>query len=160
MEIKLLKENDPKLREVSTPWDFTVDGDPSELVKQMAKIMIENNGIGLAAPQVNVQKRLFIMGNADKLVCCINPEVVEGEGDERDIEGCLSFPDLFMFVLRKKTIKVKYQNMSGETVENSFMGLAARVYQHELDHLNGVCFDTRVGPVTLERAKIKRKKLR
>jgi peptide deformylase len=158
MDIKLLQENDPLLRQVCEPWDFSVDGDPTELVKAMTKIMFENNGIGLAAPQCGVSKRLFIMGNSDKLFVCINPEILYGEGEKRDVEGCLSFPDLWFRVLRNTKIKVRYQNITGEIVEQDFKDLIARVYQHELDHLSGICFDTKVGPVTLDLAKQKRRK--
>jgi len=158
MEIKLLQENDPLLRQVCEPWDFSVDGDPTELVKTMTKIMFENNGIGLAAPQCGVSKRFFIMGNSDKLFVCINPEILYGEGENRDIEGCLSFPDLWFRVLRNTKIKVRYQNITGEIVEQEFKDLIARVYQHELDHLDGICFDTKIGPVSLSFAKQKRKK--
>lgn len=158
MEIQLLKENDQILRQVSEPWDFTTDGDPTELVKSMTKIMFENNGIGLAAPQVGVMKRLFIMGNSDKLFVCINPTLISGGEFARDLEGCLSFPDLWLHVSRYKQIKATCQDMLGNVVETTLEGLIARVYQHELDHLDGVCFDTRVGPVTLDFAKQKRKK--
>lgn len=156
--VQLLKENDPLLREAATHYDFSVDGDPTDLVKQMTKIMFENNGIGLAAPQVGVLKRLFIMGNSDKLFVCINPTLISGGEVLRDLEGCLSFPDLWLHVNRYKQIQVNYQDIEGKAIETKFDGLIARVYQHELDHLDGVCFDTRVGPVTLDFAKQKRKK--
>lgn len=160
MELQLLKENDPALREPSTAWDFNVDGDPTELVKAMTKIMFENNGIGLAAPQVGIQKTFFIMGNNDKLFVCINPEIVSGEGEEKDLEGCLSFPDLWLKVKRYHTINVRYQIITGETVEEQLSGLMGRVFQHEYDHLTGVCFDTKVGPVALDLAKEKRRRKR
>lgn len=158
MEIKLLKENDPFLKKAAVPYDFETDGDPTELVKAMTKIMFENNGIGLAAPQVGVNKRLFIMGNSDKLVVCINPYIVSGDGTERDLEGCLSFPNLWLRVLRKSKIIVKFQTITGETVEEIYQGLMARIFQHELDHLDGICFDTRVGPTALDLAKEKRRR--
>lgn len=158
MVIKLLKENDPLLREVSTSWDFNVDGNPSELVKSMGKVMMENNGIGLAAPQVGVLKRIFVMGNVEKFVVCINPEIINGIGEVRDIEGCLSFPDLWLHVKRYETINVRYTTVENKLVENTFSGLIARVFQHELEHLDGVCFDTKVGPVSLDVAKRRRKK--
>lgn len=156
--VQLLKENDPSLRVEAENYNFEVDGDPTELVRNMTKIMFENNGIGLAAPQVGVLKKLFIMGNLDKLIVCINPEIISGIGQERDVEGCLSFPDLWLHVNRYETVNVKYQDMSGKTIELELSGLAARVFQHELDHLSGICFDTKVGPVSLDFAKQKRKK--
>ena len=158
MNLQLLKENDPLLRQTATTYDFVVDGEPLELVKQMTKIMFENNGIGLAAPQVGVLKRLFIMGNSDKLFVIINPEILSGIGEEKDTEGCLSFPNLWLKVNRYKTIKVRYQIITGETVEEEMSGLMARVFQHEYDHLTGTCFDTRVGPVALDLAKEKRRR--
>ena len=158
MNITLLDENDPQLREVSTPWDFTVDGDPSELVTAMTKIMIENNGIGLAAPQVGIMKRLFIMGNSDRLFVCINPEIVEGSGEIMDQEGCLSFPDLWLHVKRYEVVKGKYYNALGQEVVKDFPGLIGRVYQHERDHLDGICFDTKTAKLSLELAKNRRKK--
>lgn len=156
--VQLLKENDPLLRQATTPYDFSVDGDPTELVKQMTKIMFENNGIGLAAPQVGVMKRMFIMGNTDKLFVCINPTIISGGDFYRDLEGCLSFPNLWLHVNRYKKVQAHYQDINGNVVETVLEGLIARVYQHELDHLDGVCFDTRVGPVSLDFAKQKRKK--
>lgn len=158
MEIKLLNENDSQLRQVCEPWDFTLDGEPTEVVKQMTKIMFENNGIGLAAPQVGVMKRLFIMGNKDKLFVCINPTLMSGGESYRDVEGCLSFPNLWLHVSRYRSIQVHYQDIQGNIIETTLEGLAARVFQHELDHLDGVCFDTRVGPVSLDFAKNKRRK--
>lgn len=158
MNLTLLNENDPKLREVSAPWDFTVDGDPTELVTAMTKVMIENNGIGLAAPQVGVMKRLFIMGNIDRLFVCINPEIVEGSGEYMEQEGCLSFPDLWLHVKRYESIKAKYYNVSGQEIIKDFFGLFGRIYQHERDHLDGICFDTRTAKLSLDLAKRRRKK--
>jgi peptide deformylase len=153
MEVKLLKEGDTLLKKVAEPWDFTVDGDPNNFIRNMAKLMMESNGIGLAAPQVGVLKRVFV-----KLYACINPEIIESQGNVKDIEGCLSFPDLWLRVDRAEKIKVRYQNAQSETIETEFAGMVARVFQHELDHLNGVCFDTKVGPTTLDLAKEKRRR--
>ena len=160
MDLKLIPEDNEVLREVAEPWDWEKDGDPSELVKAMAKLMVLHNGIGLAAPQCGISKRIFVMGNSDHLVACINPEIISGSERVREQEGCLSFPDLWMYVERYKDISVEYYNVAGERVQQEFIGLIARVYQHELDHLNSICFDDRVGKLVLERAKEKRKKKR
>jgi peptide deformylase len=160
MDLKLIAEDSEVLREVADYWDWETDGDPSELVKAMAKLMVLHNGIGLAAPQCGISKRIFVMGNSDHLVACINPEIISGNERVRDQEGCLSFPDLWMYVERYKDISVEYYNVAGERVQQEFIGLIARVYQHELDHLNSICFDDRVGKLVLERAKEKRKKKR
>jgi peptide deformylase len=160
MDLKLVAEDSEVLREVADYWDWETDGDPSELVKAMSKLMVLHNGIGLAAPQCGISKRIFVMGNSDHLVACINPEIISGNERVRDQEGCLSFPDLWMYVERYKDISVEYYNVAGERVQQEFIGLMARVYQHELDHLNSICFDDRVGKLVLERAKEKRKKKR
>jgi peptide deformylase len=160
MEIKLVAEDSEVLREVADYWDWETDGDPSELVKAMSKLMVLHGGIVLAAPQCGIAKRIFVMGNSDHLVACINPEIISGSERVREQEGCLSFPDLWMYVERYKDISVEYYNVAGEKVEQELTGLMARVYQHELDHLNSICFDDRVGKLVLKRAKEKRKKIR
>jgi len=160
MDLKLIPEDSEVLRGVTESWDWETDGDPSELVKAMSKLMVLHNGIGLAAPQCGISKRIFVMGNSDHLVACINPEIISGSERVREQEGCLSFPDLWMYVERYKDISVEYYNVAGERVQQEFIGLMARVYQHELDHLNSICFDDRVGKLVLERAKEKRKKIR
>ena len=160
MDLKLIPEDSEILREVAEAWDWEKDGDPSELVKAMAKLMVLHNGIGLAAPQCGISKRIFVMGNPDHLVACINPEIISGAERVRDQEGCLSFPDLWMYVERYKDISVKYYNVAGEKVEQELTGLMARVFQHESDHLWGTCFDTKVSKLVLDRAKEKRKKIR
>jgi peptide deformylase len=158
MEIKLVAENDPILRQVAEPWDFEKDGSPEELVKEMTKLMFIHGGIGLAAPQCGISKRIFIMGNHDNLVACINPEIISGSELVRDQEGCLSFPDLWLYVERYKTVTVQYYNVAGEKIERELNDLMARVFQHENQHLDGICFDTQVGKLGLQRAKEKRKK--
>ena len=158
MEIKLVKENDEVLRQQATPWDFNVDGDPAELIRQMVKTMMENNGIGLAAPQVGILKRIFVMGNDQRLFVCINPELIEGQGEYMEQEGCLSFPNLWLNVKRYEKVKVRYYNAIGEEIITDLEGIIGRVFQHERDHLDGVCFDTRVGKLSLEMAKNRRKK--
>lgn len=158
MELKLLKETDPVLRSPSETYDFSLDGDPSELVKSMAKIMFENNGIGLAAPQCGIMKRVLIMGTPELLIACINPEILTFIGEEKGLEGCLSFPNLWLNVKRPSSVNVRYHNVDGTLTEQTFTGLKARVFQHELDHLNGICFDTKVGPVTLDLAKERRRR--
>lgn len=160
MELKLLSETDPILKQVAEPWDFETDGDPSELIKVMGRTMLINIGIGLAAVQVGIKKQLFIIGNDMKIVAYINPEIIKGFGEQVGTEGCLSFPELRISVKRYEEIKIRYQNETGEVVYDTLKGLAAKVFQHEYDHLNGICFIEHVGAVALMRAKQKRKKLR
>lgn len=159
MELKLLEENDTQLSEISEDWDFRLDGDPSELIKEMAKVMFMQGGIGLAAPQCGVKKRIFIMGNPEELIACINPKVVAlSEERATSQEGCLSFPNLWLNVKRPSTVKVSYQNVLGEETEAELDGLHARVFLHEFDHLMGITFDQRASVLGLAMAKDRRKK--
>lgn len=160
MDLKIISEDSEILRKVAEPWDFEKDGSPEELIKEMTRLMFIHGGIGLAAPQCGVTKRIFIMGNQENLVACINPEIVSGSDTQmiRDQEGCLSFPDLWLYVERYKTVSVKYYNVSGELVEREFSDLMARVFQHEKQHLDGILFIDKVGPVARKRAYEKRKK--
>lgn len=157
--LELLPEGHPQLLEISDDWDFEADGSPKELVRAMSKFMTDNGGVGLAAPQVGIKKRIFIMGNFIKLVACINPKIVSlSDERENDLEGCLSFPDLFMKVKRPTTAVVQYNTISGELVERELTGFECRVFLHEYDHLIGVTFDQRVGNLSFKMAKDKRSK--
>jgi peptide deformylase len=159
MNLELLSENHPQLLEVSEEWNFRVDGSPEELVRTMSTFMTSNGGVGLAAPQLGIKKRIFIMGNFIKLVACINPKIVSLADDRKnDLEGCLSFPDLFMRVKRPTSAVVQYYTVSGELIERELTGLECRVFLHEYDHLIGVTFDQRVGNLSFKMAKDKRKK--
>ena len=159
MNLELLPENHPQLLEVSEEWNFRIDGNPEELVRAMSKFMSDNGGVGLAAPQLGIKKRIFIMGNFTKLVVCVNPKIVSlSDERENDLEGCLSFPDLFMKVKRPASAVVQYYTASGELVERELTGLESRVFLHEYDHLIGVTFNQRVGDLSFKMAKDKRKK--
>jgi peptide deformylase len=159
MNLQLLEENNPQLLEVSEEWNFRLDGSPEELVRAMSKFMTDNGGVGLAAPQLGIKKRIFIMGNFTKFVACINPKIVSLSEERRnDLEGCLSFPDLFMRVKRPTNCVVQYYTVSGELIERELTGLESRVFLHEYDHLIGVTFDQRVGDLSFKMAKDKRKK--
>ena len=159
MELKLTNETNPILQQVAAPWDFAADGSPIDLIKEMTRIMFEKRGLGLAAPQVDVSKRVFIMGNAELLVACINPVIELGYGKIKDVEGCLSFPNLWLHVDRYEKIKVKYYDVEGKLIDTEYDGLMARVWQHELDHLNGTTFNTKVSKLSLDMATKRRKKL-
>lgn len=149
----MINENNKVLRELATWWDFKVDGSPMELVKDMTRVMFTNGGVGLAAPQIAVSKRVFIMGNPQLLVACVNPILISGSGKVKELEGCLSFPDLWLHVDRYETITVSYKDVDGKEIKTELNGIMSRVFQHELDHLNGVCFDRKVSPLSLKLAK-------
>ena len=141
---------------------ISVDDDMDNVVKlaeQMHTLMIQNNGIGLAAPQVNIDKSFFIIGDKTRYKLAVNPKIIE-TSEEKVLmtEGCLSFPGLFLKVLRPLNCVVEYVNNKGETVNEKLEGMMSRVFQHETDHLNGITFDTLVSKLKLDMAMKKRDK--
>jgi peptide deformylase len=148
----------------SDPWDFTKDTGAEELEKAMCDFMVENRGIGLAANQVGLTKRVFVIGsnNIDGFpapFALFNPKVIEASEEQIiDKEGCLSYPDLWLSVKRPAVIKVEYQDSKGNIHEAAMSGLIARCFQHELDHLDGICFVDKVSQMKLNLAMKKLRK--
>ena len=140
--LKIIESPDPILSTVCEP---CVPGDKSlkKLAKQMERAMYANDGVGLAAPQVGVSKRIIVIDVSpedvrDPLVL-VNPEIVELSGEpEIDEEGCLSCPGISVPIERKTWAKVRYYDLDGEEWEIEGDGLLARCLQHEIDHLNGI----------------------
>lgn len=157
MKLSLILEGHPILKTPCEPW--TGQEDAQELVKEMTRIMFATNGIGLSAPQVGKPYRMFIMGNKDRMYACFNPRIVStSEETDNDKEGCLSFPGLFMNIKRPKIIQVEYQDINGNVQQHEFTGYAARCFQHELDHLDGVCFVDRSSNLGLKMARERQRK--
>lgn len=113
-----------------------------ELVQDMIETMYENNGVGLAAPQVGILKRIFVVdiGDGEGPTVFINPEITEASGEQFGAEGCLSIPGKQGDVLRPYSIHVKAQNEAGETFEIDAEEFYARAICHEYDHLEGVLY--------------------
>lgn len=119
------------------------------LLDEMVPFMRENRGVGLAAPQIGEPFRYFVMDAGDRVRKVINPEILaSGTSTAEMEEGCLSIPGVHKRVKRPKRISVRYQNESGETVEEELKEYAARVFQHEYDHLNGILFVDRITPIS------------
>lgn len=159
----LISETDPRLKLMSEDYDFqsTTLEERAALVQQMFDVMTENHGIGLAAPQIGINRRVFVMEVEGSRFPCFNPQIIEVlEETEKAQEGCLSFPGLRMHVTRHSCIIGKFADVHGNEVTRQFKGLAARCFQHELDHLNGVTFDSKVSKMALELAKKRRPKQR
>lgn len=128
--------------------------DVEKLSVAMHESMLYNKGIGLAAPQVNEKIRMFVMQYNDKKFTVVNPEIVDSTGDNiLLLEGCLSFPNLFMKVKRPETVFVKYYDEREKLHEDKLQGWISRIFQHEYDHLEGVTFDKRVSRLVLDMAK-------
>lgn len=146
------------LQNISTPWNFSTDGDAEQLEKELCYFMLQNMGIGLAANQVGMTKQVFVMGGENipgfpKPFAVFNPRIVF-RSDKTVLfkEGCLSFPGLYLNIQRPEKIHVEYQNSRGDMIEAEMDGLIARCFQHEFDHLNGKCFVDIVSPLKLKLA--------
>lgn len=114
------------------------------LLDDMVETMYEAEGVGLAAPQVGILKRIVVIDIGDEIIELINPEIIEKDGEQIGPEGCLSIPGLTGEVKRPQTVKVKALNRNGEEVILEGEGLLARAFCHEIDHLNGVLFTDKV----------------
>jgi peptide deformylase len=128
---------DPVLRKIVSPVTG-VNKVISHLINVMSKIMYSHQGIGLAAPQVGILKKVVIVDIGEGLISMINPEILTGLGEDFMEEGCLSLPDTGINIKRKQSIFVRYIDRNEKEKECELNGLTARVIQHEIDHLNGV----------------------
>ncbi|MFC0216065.1 peptide deformylase [Paenibacillus chartarius] len=143
MAIRLIvKDPDPVLRE-KTVAVRNFNANLHKLLDDMAETMYDAEGVGLAAPQVGILKRVIVMDCGEEhggLIELVNPEIVETSGEQLGPEGCLSIPNLRGDVLRPMNVTVKGQNRFGEPIEIKGTELLARCIMHEVDHLNGVLF--------------------
>lgn len=114
------------------------------LCEDMLETMREADGVGLAAPQVGVMKRIFVcrpeLNKFEQEYVMINPEIIETEGEQESVEGCLSVPGYIGMLKRPECVKLRAMNLDGETKEYEFSGFAATCIMHENDHLNGVVY--------------------
>lgn len=153
---------DEGLAEVCAPVT-QVDDELNKFIDDMFETMYEHEGIGLAAPQVAVQKRVItidIEGDKTNQVVLINPEILESSGETGIEEGCLSIPGHRALVPRKEKVKVKALNRKGEEVIYDADGLFAICIQHEIDHLNGILFVDHISALKRQRIKEKMQKLK
>jgi len=155
--LDILHFPDPRLRNVAQPV-AQVDDAIRKLVDDMFETMYAAPGIGLAATQVNVDKRVIVIDvseEKDQPLCLINPEILARDGIEEMEEGCLSVPGVFELVERADHVRVRALNPDGECVEMEAGDLLAVCIQHEIDHLDGKLFVDYLSP--LKRARIRKK---
>lgn len=136
-----------------------------ELAENMVDTMRLNEGIGLAGPQVNVLSRIFVIDHflideESEAQAYVNPRILTAANPEPYEEGCLSIPDVRADVVRPAQIEVEYQSLEGELVREKLDGIAARVFQHELDHLDGILFIDRIPKLKLKLLEPQLKKIR
>jgi peptide deformylase len=153
------------LSQVSTPWTKgdKIEGynDLLQFEKDMVDLMKKSNGIGLAANQIGITKRFFAIGSDTfdtfkKNAIIWNP-LIKKHSKEKvfDVEGCLSFPDIWIQVERPKQIEVQYETTQSETKTATLDGMESKCFQHELDHLDGITFNSRVSKLKWDMAKKK-----
>jgi peptide deformylase len=147
--LNILEFPDPRLTTVASDVE-TFDDELKELVEDMIETMYSANGIGLAATQVNVHKRLLVMDlseNQDNPLVYINPQIMSRSGEQTYEEGCLSVPGIYANVKRAEKVTIKAQNADGEAFEETLEGLHAVCVQHEMDHLVGRLFVDYLSPL-------------
>lgn len=142
MGLSLIPGSDPMLRQTSEAFDFNdPNGRPTEFAKALAAAMVEFNGVGLSAVQVGFPLRVFAIRTEPLKLVCFNPRMIDIEGEQKQDEGCLSFPGLFIKkIKRARSVNMRFTMADGETVTQAFEGLIGQIIQHEFDHLNGVLF--------------------
>ncbi|BCR03354.1 peptide deformylase [Desulfuromonas versatilis] len=149
--LKIYHYPDPVLKQVAAPVTG-IDDDLRRLAADMAETMYAAPGVGLAAPQVGVSKRLVVIdcapkGEPPQLLTVINPEILSREEDCCEEEGCLSVPGYYARVERQARVRVRYLDLDGNTVERESTGLEAICFQHEIDHLDGILFVDHLSPL-------------
>ena len=159
--LPILEYPDPRLRKVASPV-AAVTPEIQKLVQDMAETMYAAPGIGLAATQVDVHKRVIVMDlseTRDELRVFINPEILETDGEAENEEGCLSVPGYYDKVVRPASVRVRALNERGEHFELEASGLLAVCVLHEFDHLLGKVFVDRLSPLKRARlaAKLRKK---
>jgi len=147
--MNIVKHPNPILDEKMPEFDFANPvADPVQLEKEMIEIMMSSGGIGLAANQVGIKARMFVMGHPkfkEHAQAFFNPVIVGVTDDvTEDEEGCLSFPNVYVKIKRPRGVLVRFQNSKGETQEAEFFGLESRCFLHEFDHLEGITYKDRL----------------
>jgi peptide deformylase len=155
--LDILEFPDPRLRTVAKPV-IQFDPDLQQLVRDMTETMYAENGIGLAATQVNVHKRLLVLDvsdSRDQLKVYVNPHIISQEGTQNCEEGCLSVPGIYAEVKRHENIRIRAQDANGNEFEEDLSDLHSICLQHEMDHLEGKLFVDYLSP--LKRQMVRKK---
>ena len=139
---KILTDKDPALHKVCKPVT-AFDAKLHKLLDDMRETLIDSNGVGLAAPQVGILRRVFLVDvglNGEDILECINPEILETKGEQEGAEGCLSVPGRYGLVKRPYWVKIRAQDRNGDWFEAEGEELIGRCFCHEYDHLDGIVY--------------------
>lgn len=156
----ILPENHPLLTTVSEEWNFEVpQTNANTLASTLTDTALKYKAYGLAAIQCGFPYRVFVMGAEDEYVAMFNPVLIGSSIETSHLdEGCLSFPGLYLKITRPRMVEVEYKDFQGEIHRKTFDGMTARIFQHELDHLNGVVYTSKSKPLSLSMAMKRRSK--
>jgi len=160
--MKLVSNKDPILTKVLQDVDMeNPQIDLKQTKNDMVELMVSKRGLGLAACQVGIDYKLFIIGeDRENTMMFVNPEVLSvGEETELDVEGCLSYPDVFVKMARPNMVEAKWFDEEGKPQEGRFEGYTARCWLHEFDHLHGVVYKDKVSRLKWDRALKKKSKI-
>lgn len=135
----IIKVGDETLRKKSREVT-TFDGRLKQLLDDMVETLKEADGVGLAAPQIGVLRRVVVVLADGEYIRLVNPKIIEAHGEQEDVEGCLSIPGRWGITKRPETVTVRAQDETGKTFTRTGSGLTARAFCHEIDHLDGVLF--------------------
>ncbi|MEK4228681.1 peptide deformylase [Solibacillus sp. FSL H8-0538] len=150
MAIKQVVFNPAKILTQKTKEVEVINEEIIQLLDDLYDTMVEHDGVGIAAPQINVGLRVAIVELGEDILEMINPTVIETRGEEEDVEGCLSFPDLFGMVKRPTYVKIEAADREGRVYELEAEDFEARAILHEIDHLDGVLFDSKITRILTE----------
>jgi len=158
--MNLVNANDPILKNKCDNFDFNNPPfDPIQFAENLVKHMYDWNGIGLAANQIGIPYRIFAMRGQPENFVCFNPRIVQPSEMQIVLdEGCLTYPGLYVKIKRPQHVRVRFQTPNGETLTKQFTGMTARIFQHELDHLDGIVFYNKANRYHREQAMRKWKK--
>lgn len=136
---KIITDPDPVLRQKSLTVK-NVNAGVLRVLENMRDTLYAADGVGLAAPQIGISKRIIVVDPGDRLIQIINPEIIYAEGEQNGSEGCLSVPGKVGWLKRAQKVVVKGLDANGEIIEFEAVDFLARILQHEIDHLDGILF--------------------
>ena len=159
-KLNIVPPSHPAFNKVIQPFEFNGEVDPKKLTDEMIDIMQKSNAAGLAANQLGLEHRVFVLSTAPNILVCFNPKIVHySEKYVVKEEGCLTFPGMFVKIRRPEWIRVRFQDVNNNIETENLNGAVARAFQHELDHLDGINYLSRAKKIHIDQAKRKMKQI-